>query len=134
MPSVPRLNNSMIPNYVLAFLALGYIIGCLTVGLFYFYIEIVVLSESLNYSGFYIVGWPFFTFGYFQNVFYVLLGAPDINNFLPYIPLVVFSNLLALLLSCIVFYILFKIYKRKLNEPLKGIKIPIELKTGRKLL
>lgn len=134
MPPIPHLNNSMIPNYILAFLTLGYMIGCLTVGMFYFYIETVVYNESLNYSGFYIVGWPFFTFGYFQNVFYVLLGAPDINNFLPYIPLVVFSNLLALLLSCIVFYILFKIYKRKLNEPLKGIKIPIELKTGRKLL
>ena len=127
MPPVPHLNYSMVPYYILAFFGLGYVIGGFTVGLFYFYVETIVYNQSLSYTLIYILAWPFFTYGYFQNVFDIVIGKPDINNIMKFIPQVILVNLLALLLTCVIFYPLFKLYKRKINDPMKGIKIPKDI-------
>ena len=127
MPSIPRLNYSMIQYYILAFIGIRYVIGGLTVGLSYFYYETIVLNQDLSYTFVYIIGWPFFTYFYFQNVFDIIIGKPDINNLIKFIPQVIMVNVLAIFLTCVVFYLIFKIYKRKLNDPMKGIKIPKEI-------
>ena len=123
-PDVIKTRSLIIDDYLIVYLVIGYIIGCLTVGIAYIYFGNILSFRVFPDNLLFIFGWPIISLFGLEYVFGIIIGNPDSNNYLHYIPVIFLVHLIAFAISIVFLDILIKKRIKIKKDPLKGLKLP----------
>ena len=127
--------RSLIFDYKeLTFIIITYLIGLVTIGLTYFYYATFLTNLDLLDIVFVTTIWPLVTLAGIEIFSGILMGDPTNLRYLPYVPVLIFVHINTIFISFVVYKFLRKFEMERMNNPLRGIEIPKELKTGRETL
>ena len=127
MPSNANSKHLLVDNPIVAFIIIGYVIGSLIIGSTYVYFATILDNRGIVNPIIYVIVWPFVSFIGLEILYGILTGNSGAYYYLPYVPIIVLVHFIAFILTLITFRFLLKYEKKKVTNPLYGIKIPVEV-------
>lgn len=123
MPENIKTRSFILDDYIIAFCAIGYIIGIFLIGATYVYYA-NILKPSVNINNiFFLIGWPLITYVGVQYLYGILTGH-DPYHYQQYVPIVVLVHLITLFSTFLVYLLLYKSKLKRRKNPIKTLKLP----------